>query len=42
VEKRVNLLGKEQQTLLIIQKWYKGPVEFFDDLQCFELISLSR
>jgi len=30
-------LGKEQQALSIIQKHYKGPVVFANDLQCFEL-----
>lgn len=30
-------LGKERQALSIIQKHYKGPVVFANDLQCFEL-----
>lgn len=35
-------LGKEQQALSIIQKQYKGPVDFANDLQCFELKRSSR
>jgi len=30
-------LGKEQETTQQIRKSYQGPVEFADDLQCFEL-----
>jgi len=30
-------LGKEQETTEQIRKSYQGPIEFADDLQCFEL-----
>jgi len=28
-------LGKEEQTRTEIRKWYSGPLQFADDLDCY-------